>query len=65
MRYGIDCGVKHKFCSGVIFEDDRKNYDWNCNLNSDSRISEEEILASYIRDFKPSNKIKSSIFLYE
>ena len=60
MYYCSGCGVKHKLSGGIIFEDDRTNYEWNCNLNSDNITIQEEILANFL-----NSKSENSILLYE
>ena len=67
MQYCTKCGVKHKFSTGIIFEDDRKKYGWNCmNYNSDSEIVkiQEEILANYIKSLK-TDENKNLLLIYE
>lgn len=65
MQYCKKCGVKHKFSTGIIFEDDRKTYGWNCtNYNSDIVKIQEEILASYIKSLR-TDENKNPLLIYE
>lgn len=65
MQYLKKCGVKHKFSTGIIFEDDRKKYGWNCsNYNYDIAKIQEEILASFNKSLK-TDENKNSLLIYE
>ncbi|MFX0043485.1 MAG: hypothetical protein ACFE8L_11290 [Candidatus Hodarchaeota archaeon] len=66
MQYS-KAGVKHKFSTGIIFEDDRKTYGWNCtNFNSSSDIVkiQEDILASFIKTLR-TDETKNPLLIYE
>ncbi len=65
MQYCTKCGVKHRFSTGIIFEDDRKTYGWNCtNYNSDIVKIQEDILASYIKSLR-TDENKNPLLIYE